>query len=248
MAEQEDRERQADAEKSGISRRTLLKHVGLAGAVAAVPMKMLASASLAPAAGAFQRAAQTLAPEALETLTAAEAGTLGAILARLIPADETGPGAVEAGAGRYIDRALGGALALARDAYRRGLEAVDRYARSSRGAPFLQLSTENQDAVLRDMEADLATGFGAPSSTFFNLVRTHAIQGTFCDPYYGGNASFVGWDLIGYPGLRLAVTPNEQRLDARMKPTHRSAYDHTMFSTHKPSRARMDTDSASHGD
>ena len=40
------------------------------------------------------------------------------------------------------------------------------------------------------------------------------MQGTFGDPYYGGNANFVGWDLIGYPGVRLAVTADEQRLDA----------------------------------
>ena len=43
------------------------------------------------------------------------------------------------------------------------------------------------------------------AATFFTLVRSHTIQGTFCDPYYGGNADFVGWDLIGYPGLRMAV-------------------------------------------
>ena len=64
---------------------------------------------------------------------------------------------------------------------------------------------------------------------FFNLVRTHTIQGTFCDPYYGGNANFVGWDLIGYPGLRLAAGPGDQRLAAH-KPVRQSAYDQEMFS------------------
>ena len=33
------------------------------------------------------------------------------------------------------------------------------------------------------------------------MVRTHTLQGTFGDPYYGGNANFVGWDLIGFPGF-----------------------------------------------
>ena len=64
------------------------------------------------------------------------------------------------------------------------------------------------------MEANVAVGFVPDSATFFTLVRAHTIQGTFCDPYYGGNANFVGWDLIGYPGVRLAVTANDQRLDA----------------------------------
>jgi hypothetical protein len=59
-------------------------------------------------------------------------------------------------------------------------------------------------------------------------VRTHTIQGTFCDPYYGGNANFIGWDMIGYPGLRMAVGEDEQRMTAP-SPLRRSAYDEAMF-------------------
>ena len=55
------------------------------------------------------------------------------------------------------------------------------------------------------------------------------MQGTFGDPFYGGNANFVGWDLIGYPGIRTNVTADEQRLGAAVPPTHKSAYDHEMF-------------------
>ena len=46
---------------------------------------------------------------------------------------------------RYIDRALAGALADQREAYRVGLEALERYARQTRGAPFLQLSETQPD-------------------------------------------------------------------------------------------------------
>ena len=45
-----------------------------------------------------------------------------------------------------------------------------------------------------------------------------------CDPAYGGNAGFVGWDLIGYPGLRMAVAPEEQRMGVKVKPYRQSAY------------------------
>jgi hypothetical protein len=86
-------------------------------------------------------------------------------------------------------------------------------AQSAKGAPFTKLSAKDQDATLTDMEKKVANGFTPNPSTFFNLVRTHAIQGTFCDPYYGGNANFVGWDLIGYPGIRLVVTEDEQRMN-----------------------------------
>jgi hypothetical protein len=65
--------------------------------------------------------------------------------------------------------------------------------------------------------------------TFFNQVRQHTIQGTFCDPYYGGNANFVGWDLLGYPGIRMSVSEQDEALNAHPTPTRKSAYDLPMF-------------------
>jgi gluconate 2-dehydrogenase gamma chain len=90
------------------------------------------------------------------------------------------------------------------------------------------LAAADKDAVLTDMEKNVATGFTPNAATFFNLVRAHTIQGTFCDPYYGGNANFVGWDLIGYPGLRMTVGEDEQRMKAP-KAARKSAYDESMF-------------------
>ena len=116
-----------------------------------------------------------------------------------------------------------------RAAYGAGLAALDDYAQSTKGAPFAKLAPKDQDAVLTDLEKNVATGFAPNAATFFNLVRAHTIQGTFCDPYYGGNANFVGWDLIGYPGIRMAVTEDEQRMGVRAKPVRQSAYDDAMF-------------------
>ena len=212
----------------GLSRRALLGRVGAAGAFVALTDVLPVGTGDA---GAQTR--RTPAPEPLETLTQAEADTLEAITARLIPTDATGPGATEARAAHYIDRALGGALAGFRDAYRAGLAGVDTYARAVKGAPFARLSTGDQDAVLAELERNAAPGF-AGSAGFFNLVLAHTVQGTFCDPFYGGNKNFAGWDLIGYPGVRLAVTAELQNLDAKSAPTHMSAYDYSMFSSRKP--------------
>jgi gluconate 2-dehydrogenase gamma chain len=211
----------------GVSRRDLLKRAGLAGAaltIPATPAQPSTTAQSRPAvsAGAPKR-------EPLENLTAEEADLLEAICARLIPTDKNGPGAREARAAHYIDRGLGGALKESREAYRAGLAAFDRYCRSSRRAPFLELSERDQDSVLIDVETGAATGFTGSSGQFFAMVRTHTLQGTFGDPYYGGNANFVGWDLIAYPGIRLNVTAEDQRLGSRLTPTHRSAYDTEMF-------------------
>jgi gluconate 2-dehydrogenase gamma chain len=169
--------------------------------------------------------------EPLENLTAAEMDILDAVVARLIPTDANGPGATEARATHYIDRALGGALAPSRAAYTSGLAALDLYARSSRGAPFTQLSTTDQDSVLIDVETGAARGFTGSSAAFFAMVLSHTHQGTFGDPYYGGNANFVGWNLIAYPGVRTMVTASEQQQLEKhtLKPVHKSAYETDMF-------------------
>src|SRR5579872_1604976 len=118
------------------SRRDLLK---LAGAASA-----LGTSDLTQAQAAAPPAAQ---PEALETLTAAEADILEAFCDRLIPSDASGPGAKEARAAHYIDRALGGALASARETYRSGLMALDSHARASTGMAFNALDPQMQDTV-----------------------------------------------------------------------------------------------------
>jgi gluconate 2-dehydrogenase gamma chain len=207
-----------------ISRRALLKRIGVAGTAAVVPAPLAAPVghdiadAQAPAAAAAPR-------EAYETLTAAESDVLEAITARLIPSDATGPGAKEARAAHYIDRALAGPLANFRSNYSTGLAAVDGYARSRKGTPFVQLSAPEQDAILADVQSGAAGGFPAASAIFFALVRSHTIEGTFSDPYYGGNANFVGWDLIGYPGVRTSVSANEQQMNTKITPNHQSAYD-----------------------
>ena len=202
------------------SRRELLRWAGILGAAAALP-------------GCRSSAPITVAEsvqEPLRILTATELNTLEAIVARLIPTDENGPGATEARAAHYIAQALAGPLGALRAAYSSGLASVNSYAQVSKAATFSKLSAKDQDAVLSDIENDIATGFGMNSSAFFDLLRMHTIQGTFSDPYYGGNANFVGWDLIRYPGIRIVVTADEQRMETNLTPNHKSAYDDEMFS------------------
>jgi gluconate 2-dehydrogenase gamma chain len=223
------------------SRRELLKGAGLAGAAVATGQAAALTAANA-AASAPNAAAQAgttgvqaaRAREAFESLTAIESDILEAVVARLIPSDELGPGAKEARAAHYIDRALGGALASQREAYRTGLAALDNYSRTSRGKAFLDLSATEQDSVLIDVEFGSATagmGFTGSSATFFNMVKSHTWQGTFGDPYYGGNANYIGWDLIRYPGVRTNVSAaDQQRMERNeLPPNHRSAYDTDMF-------------------
>jgi len=225
----------ADEKPHIISRRDLLRNAALAGAAAAAGP--IAVAPPAAAQGATPPPAASLpaaAPgrrETLEHLTAAEGDLLEAVLERLIPSDEVGPGAKEARVIHYIDRALGGALASSRQAYAAGLASLDKYAQSSRGKGFLQLAATDQDSVLIDVETGTATGFTGSPAQFFNLVLNHTRQGMFGDPYYGGNQDFIGWDLLAYPGVRTNVRPEDQKAyeAGTLKPNHRSAYDSEMF-------------------
>ena len=246
----------SDEQPRIISRRDLLRTAGIAGA-AAVSAQAGILAPVAAADASFATEPQAAVPpvgqplrEAFETLTAVEADLLDAVVDRLIPADALGPGAREARVVHYIDRALGGALAASRQAYAAGLASLDRYAQSSRGTRFLALSNTDKDSVLIDVETGAATGFAGSSAQFFGMVLNHTRQGMFGDPYYGGNANFIGWDLIGYPGVRTMVTTADQQAyeKGELKPNHRSAYDYDSFNKATADNAPHTHEDATHGD
>lgn len=180
---------------------------------------VLAGATIVPV------AAITAAAQAPKTaLSASERQTLDAFVDRLVPKDELGPGALEMGAARYIDLSLADYLAAEKPSFVEGLAAVEAYARAQHDARFEDLTAEKKDAVLTAMENGDASGFTPNSRVFFNRVRRLTLEGMFCDPYYGGNKNFAGWDLIRYPGPRLAVGPEDQKMSTLPKPLHQSAY------------------------
>src|SRR6185312_12429772 len=107
---------------------------------------------------------------------AAEAAFIEAAVARLIPPDETGPGAREAGVALFIDRQLAGGFGMGERtylgepfaagtaqqgyqmhapavAYREAIAAVNVYARQSVGADFAQLQPDAQDRILHALES-----------------------------------------------------------------------------------------------
>jgi gluconate 2-dehydrogenase gamma chain len=184
-----------------VTRRTVI------ASAAFVPLAALTAAAQAPA----------------TALSPAKLKTLEAFLDRLVPKDENGPGAVECGAANYIDRALAGALTSEKGAFLEGLTGVDTLARSTHNAAFADLSAEIRDELLTAMDNGTAAGFPNARS-FFNRVRRLTLEGMFSDPYYGGNKNFAGWDLIRYPGPRLAVAPEDQKMSTPPKPYRRSAY------------------------
>jgi gluconate 2-dehydrogenase gamma chain len=148
---------------------------------------------------------------------------LDAFADRIIPADQNGPGARAAGAAIYIDRSLGDWNAAELETLSVGLRQLDALARHRFSAGFTTLPDAQQDELLAVMEAGQAEGF-ANAQQIFNRLHRLTLEGTFSDPYYGGNRNFIGWDLIGYPGATLMSTPEMQRMGSRLAPLHTSAY------------------------
>jgi len=154
---------------------------------------------------------------------AAEARFIEAACERLIPADESGPGALGAGVPNYLDKQLGGAWGAGERLYRSGpwqpgtpsqgyqlpftpaelfhaaLRAINQDL-EKRGGPFADLPPEAQDDYLKSLEAGGADLDGVPSGVFFDMLLKMTVEGFFSDPVYGGNRNMVAWRMIGFPG------------------------------------------------
>lgn len=75
--------------------------------------------------------------------------------------------------------------------YRDGVATLDRLA----GGDFVALPGAAQDAVLMQEQA----------VPFRDVLFTHAIEGTYAVPEYGGNEGLVGWQEIRFAGDRQPV-------------------------------------------
>ncbi|WP_066633911.1 gluconate 2-dehydrogenase subunit 3 family protein [Bordetella sp. H567] len=195
------------------SRRNFLKRAGFAAAT-------VGTVTTAPAALAAQ------APEEQATfifLTPEEAAFVHAAVARLIPQDEAGPGALEAGVPNYIDKQLGGAWGAGERLYRGGpwrqgaptqgyqlpftpAELFRNACRALRdeaakgGTPFEKRPPAEQDAYLRDLQESTRDLNGVPANVFFESLWALTVEGFLSDPVYGGNKDMVSWKMIGFPG------------------------------------------------
>jgi gluconate 2-dehydrogenase gamma chain len=157
-----------------------------------------------------------------------EAAIVDAIVDRLIPTDELGPGAKDAGVTTFIDRQLmgpygghdwlymQGPFAAAplptqglqspltpRQQYRMGLAALQSYCKASfTGRGFAQLTVDEQEKLLTGMEKGEVSLPDFSSKMLFSAVHANTLEGFFADPIYGGNRDMAGWKLVGFPGVR----------------------------------------------
>jgi gluconate 2-dehydrogenase gamma chain len=164
-------------------------------------------------------------PHAYSILTLPEVRFLDAAVSRLIPADELGPGAKEADVTYYIDRQLASVWGTHGRNYRQGpwLDGTPQQGFQSRLTPqeiyhvailetnqhcskqygkhFEFLTGDQQDEVLKALEAGKIDLPSLSSKLFFDLLWRNTEEGFFADPLYGGNKDKVGWRLVGFPGV-----------------------------------------------
>ncbi|HTE60425.1 MAG TPA: gluconate 2-dehydrogenase subunit 3 family protein, partial [Solirubrobacteraceae bacterium] len=192
-----------------LSRRQLLRYGGGAGVALAAPLGLQGCFGGDDGDDAPTDTRQPSSSLMPEVLSEDHAQTLDAALARLIPSDDTGAGAREAKVWRFIDRSLGADNKMLKPVYEQGLSALAELAQGEHGKSFRELSGDEQDALLQRVEGDEADGFEPGSAAFFGMLWEHALEGMFGDPLYGGNDKFVGWDLIGFTGIKLFIPAGE---------------------------------------
>jgi gluconate 2-dehydrogenase gamma chain len=160
--------------------------------------------------------------------TTQEAAMVDAFVERLIPTDDLGMGAKDAGVTTFTDRQLTGPYGghdwlymqgpfssaplpsqglqsplTPRQQYRQGLKALEAYcSKMFGGRGFVELNAEEQDKLIAGMEKGEVKFEGFSSTMLFNAVYANTMEGYFADPIYGGNRDMVGWKLVGFPGVR----------------------------------------------
>jgi gluconate 2-dehydrogenase gamma chain len=164
-------------------------------------------------------------PHVYRYLTVPEIRFLDAAAARLIPADDLGPGAREADAAFYIDQQLASAWGThgrnyrqgpwvegepeqgwqsrltPQEIYRAAIRETDDHCTAKHGKRFDLLAVAEQDAVLKALEGGKIDLPSVSSKLFFDLLWRNVEEGFFADPLYGGNRDKIGWKLVGFPGV-----------------------------------------------
>ena len=174
--------------KQGSSRRSFL-----AGSATGLGSAWIASnwSGILAAQEHAQRAVRSALPAKFEFFSPEQAVEVEGVAARIIPSDGT-PGAREAGAVYFIDRALTTFDRERQALYTQGLENLQSKTRElfPNATKFSSLNSDQQIQVLKAIE----------KTPFFAQIRTHTITGFLANPEYGGNRSQIGWKLIGFDG------------------------------------------------
>ncbi|TVY08842.1 GMC family oxidoreductase [Paenibacillus cremeus] len=126
--------------------------------------------------------------------------TLEAVLERLIPEDAW-PSATQGGVLDYLKRRSSEDAVTWEQLIVPGVRALDEKATAYNRQLFVALSTNEQDALLRDLEQDRLPSFPVSQKLFFTTLLNFVIEGYYGSPSAGGNREAKSWSMLGFrPG------------------------------------------------
>jgi gluconate 2-dehydrogenase gamma chain len=129
-----------------------------------------------------------------------EALAVIALCEQIIPADEHGGGATEAGVIRYIDRQLMVVFDYDQVIYQSGIAALQSYTLDLHGRRFEELESETQYALLLELEKGALPNEywkDLDQMRFFKLLVSHTMQGFYGSPRHGGNKNYMSYKMMG---------------------------------------------------
>jgi gluconate 2-dehydrogenase gamma chain len=125
-----------------------------------------------------------------KSLSARDAAEVEALTAQIIPSSGDSPGAREAHVIYFIDQSLASFDNEKRDAYVKGLAAVQDKRR--------ELFPNSQSIASLSRDQQIALVAAIEKTPFFEILRTHTVMGFLANPEYGGNRNEIGWKHIGF--------------------------------------------------
>ena len=169
-------------EKDEITRREAIKTIGFgAGVIAALPVLGASSTAQEASHDHAHRAVQSAAsaqPQPLRFFTDEENRTVIEMSERIIPADDSSPGAKAAKVSEYIDLIVSVSPEPTQQTWREGLAAVNKMSRDKSGKPFPEASGDQQIELLKEISKNEKSP-QTVEEKFFRTIKYATVDGYY---------------------------------------------------------------------
>jgi len=117
--------------------------------------------------------------------------TLAAVQEHLFPSEPDSPGAKDINATAYLDFVL---APDEREFIKNGVAQLEKMAQSTESKPFIALSSEQRERLLRRFETK--------DKRWISTILRYILEALLTDPIYGGNPNAIGWKWLEHqPGF-----------------------------------------------
>lgn len=168
-------------DKDDVTRREALKSIGLGvGVIASLPVLGSNASAQAPAHDHASRGAKAkqAAPQPLKFFTPEENAAVVEMSERIIPADDSSPGAKAARVSEYIDLIVSESSDVTKQLWRDGLAAIDKMSRDMFGKAFASASEDQQIKLLKEISKNERSP-KTVEERFFRTIKFATVDGYY---------------------------------------------------------------------